>query len=165
MLSAARRCFSLYSHPLALLAMVLITGVGCRPEIGDDCVSSADCSAQGDRLCDSSQPDGYCTIFGCEPDDCPEGSVCIGFGLELDPACENVSSTDPRWPRFERTFCMAACEETSDCRDGYVCSAPSDRRGITIDRENEDAASSVCFVASDATFESPADPPDACSTE
>lgn len=163
--SSVRRFCRLSSTHWALLAALLLTHTGCRPEIGDECISSADCSAQGDRLCDTSQPDGYCTIFGCEPDDCPDGSVCIGFGLELDPACESVSSTDPRWPRFERTFCMAACEETSDCRDGYVCSPPSDRRGTTIDRENELAGSSVCFVASDATFTSPEDPPDACSIE
>lgn len=165
MLLVARRSFSLSFQQLALVGLTLLAGAGCRPEIGDECISSADCSAQGDRLCDTSQPSGYCTIFGCEPDDCPDGSVCIGFGLELDPACENVSSTDPRWPRFERTFCMAACEETTDCRDGYVCVAPSDRRGITIDRENEDASSSVCFVASDAEFASPGSPPDACSIE
>ncbi len=137
---------------------------GCRPQIGDSCTTSLDCSSQGDRLCDNSQPDGYCTIFGCEPDDCPEGSVCVGFGLELDPACAGqVESTDPRWPRFERTFCMLGCEQDSDCREGYVCIHPSDRRAVSVDVTNELRDSGVCFVASGAVFEPNGEVPDSCT--
>jgi hypothetical protein len=129
----------------AVVLALLVSSSGCRPEIGDECVGSADCSQQGDRLCDTSQPDGYCTVFNCEPDQCPDEAVCVGFGLELDPACTEVTTVDPRWPRFERTFCMFACEEDGDCRDGYRCLAPTDRLGQSVDVDNELAASKVCF--------------------
>ena len=135
--------------PLAafVLAGLLACSGGCRPEIGDACSSVTDCSAAGDRLCDVSQPEGYCTIFSCEPDTCPDSSVCVGFGQTLDPACE-PAVVDPRWPRFERTFCMAACESDDDCREGYVCRAPEDYNAVGVDRTSELQASRVCFVAS-----------------
>lgn len=98
--------------PLAVLLL------GCPPKIGKKCSISTDCSQLGDRLCDTNQPEGYCTIFNCEPDTCPE-SICVGFDPSLDPACK--SADDGRWPRFQRTFCMKACSEDSDCRDGYEC--------------------------------------------
>jgi hypothetical protein len=128
---------------LLLLAGLLAAATGCAPEIGDDCTTSIDCSQLGDRLCDTSQPNGYCTIFNCEPDQCPEEAVCIGFGTDIDPACQGVE--DPRWSRFERTFCMLACEEQEDCRSGYICASPPDRRAISIDRDNELADSKACF--------------------
>ena len=132
-----------------MLALLVALTAGCRAEIGDSCVASADCSPQGDRLCDTSQPEGYCTVFSCEPDTCAEEAVCVGFGLTLDPACE-VVGTDPRWKRFQRTFCMYACESDDDCREGYACAIPTDRNGESIDIENELAESRVCFVASAA---------------
>ncbi len=143
-------------------AVTAIALLGCQPEIGDPCVSSLDCSAQGDRLCDTSQPEGYCTVFNCEPDACPEQSMCLGFGLELDPAC-TTESVDPRWPRFQRTFCLRACETDEDCRDGYACLAPLDRRAQSIDVENELAASKACFRATAAPVDEPSgDSPPAC---
>jgi hypothetical protein len=135
--------------PIAGLIVSWGLALGCRPQIGDDCVTAQDCSAQGDRLCDTSQPEGYCTVFGCDPDACPDGSVCVGFGLELDPACE-VSGTDPRWKRFQRTFCLATCEEDADCREGYQCRPPAARDAASIDIESDDRAANVCLVASDA---------------
>lgn len=144
------RSFVLLAAPVWLFA--------CQPKIGDECVGSVDCSQQGDRLCDTSQPDGYCTAFNCEPDKCPDDSVCVGFGLVLDPACVQTS-VDPRWPRFERTFCLAACEENGDCRDGYVCLPPPDRRAASIDVDNELADSKVCFPATQVEIETGTDEP------
>lgn len=143
-MSKARLC-------LALL-LLAAAATGCRPQIGDECVSSVDCSAQGDRLCDSSQPDGYCTIFSCEPDNCPEqDSVCVGFGLELAQSCDAPNNAaDPRWPRFERTFCMAPCETDDDCRESYQCLAPGDRGAESIDIDSDIRDSKVCFAASGA---------------
>ena len=143
---------------LAAAALAIATGLlGCAPQIGDDCTTSIDCSQLGDRLCDTSQPDGYCTIFNCEPDQCPEEALCVGFGFDLDPACSSVD--DPRWSRFERTFCMVGCEEQEDCRPGYVCAAPGDRRAVSIDVDNELAGSKACFpegTVADASGEAPA---------
>jgi hypothetical protein len=94
--------------------------VACQPEIGDECQVSTDCSAVGDRLCATDQPDGYCTIFNCEPGTCPEEAVCVGFGTDLSSvsgACEDPQGSS----RFQRTFCMARCDEDADCRSGYAC--------------------------------------------
>lgn len=141
---------------LAISSLLLVLA-SCRPKIGDDCTSSLDCSAQGDRLCDTSQPEGYCTIFSCEPDRCPEqASVCVGFGLALAPNCENPDAADPSWPRFERTFCLAPCDTDDDCREGYRCAAPEERGAASIDVESEIKDSKVCFVASEAPVVDPA---------
>src|SRR5262249_37940669 len=117
--------------PLRLAVVALLVPLaGCTPQIGDNCEVSTDCSQLGDRLCDTSQPDGYCTIFNCEPDTCPD-SVCVGFNFELDPTCS--TEDDGRWGRFERTFCMAPCSSTDDCNDGYVCLPPRARSARIVD--------------------------------
>ena len=65
---------------LALLALaVVLVGSGCAAEIGDSCSTNIDCSTSGDRICDTAQPDGYCTIEGCSANSCPEEGVCIRF--------------------------------------------------------------------------------------
>src|SRR5262245_44066434 len=118
----------------ALFLLSAVAIAGCAPEIGDECGSSVDCSPQGDRLCDIHQPGGYCTVFNCEPDTCPEDEgICVAFYYELDPACGPLD--DSRWARFERTFCMLDCEDDDDCRDGYECVAPTDRAALIVDAE------------------------------
>lgn len=139
---------------LPLAALVF----GCTPKIGNKCTLSTDCSQLGDRLCDTSQPDGYCTIFNCEPDGCPE-SICVAFDPNLDPACK--SADDGRWPRFERTFCMKACSADDDCRDGYECidlSKPENqtsRRAEVVDTGAADGGLGfgVCMVKPTSTLD------------
>jgi hypothetical protein len=135
---------------------------GCSPQIGDDCLTSLDCSQQGDRLCDTSQPEGYCTVFDCQPDACPGASVCVQFGSEFDPACSDDGPIDPRWKRFERSFCLAACELDEDCRDGYRCLPPADRRGNSVDLQSEFRGSKVCFPSSETPSDSDAVAPAVC---
>ncbi len=144
------------------VALLALAAAGCSPEIGDACVTSLDCSQQGDRLCDTSQPDGYCTVFDCQPDGCPGAAVCVRFGSELDPSCASNDVVDPRWPRFERAFCLAACASDEDCREGYRCLAPSDRRGDAIDRESEYRDAKVCFRSTDAATSSESDAAAVC---
>jgi hypothetical protein len=105
--------------PLAACVVMLgaLSAIGCTPKIGDDCSTSTDCSLCGDRLCDSTQPGGYCTVFNCEPDTCPDEAQCVAFNSELDPVCESVGGSS----RFQRTFCMKRCGGDGDCRNGYVC--------------------------------------------
>ncbi|MET0791494.1 MAG: hypothetical protein ABW061_08225 [Polyangiaceae bacterium] len=96
--------------------------MGCTPKIGDECTVSTNCSVTGDRLCDITQPGGYCTIFNCEPDTCPEDSACINFGTNLSPVgmsgeCSPSQGNSP----YQRSFCMASCGSDSDCRAGYAC--------------------------------------------
>jgi len=110
---------------LLLCALIALAGA-CKPKIGDDCKLSTDCSAAGDRLCDITAPGGYCTMFNCEPGTCPDGeSLCVEFGATRGSAeqCRNQQSPSP----YSRTFCMQTCDETGDCRSGYVCADLSRR--------------------------------------
>jgi uncharacterized membrane protein YgcG len=114
---------------LARLAIAFATvagalALGCKPQIGDKCTVSTNCSTTGDRLCDVTQPDGYCTTFNCEPGNCPEDSVCVNFGTTLSPVqgCTPSQANSP----YKRSFCMASCGADDDCRSGYKCLTPRD---------------------------------------
>ncbi|HTQ05931.1 MAG TPA: hypothetical protein VMI54_18850 [Polyangiaceae bacterium] len=148
------------------LALVLAAGMAaCKPQIGGRCTTSTDCSQTGDRLCDISQPGGYCTIFNCEPEGsnastkCPDEAACIALGESPSPVpgCENdLGST-----AYQRSFCLKKCNHTSDCRSGYVCKdLATDPRYKAVD---VDGPTKVCTV----DFDAPApvtDGPDAVST-
>jgi len=111
---------------LPSFALAALLSLGCAPDIGDSCETSVDCSQTADRLCDVSQAahGGYCTVFDCEPGECPEDSACVLFGASPSPSseCENTSGTNPS----ARSFCMKRCDNLSDCRhkDGYTCMVP-----------------------------------------
>ena len=84
---------------LSFTALSLLL-LGCEAKVGDACISSAQCGPA--QLCDVTSSEGYCTLLGCEAGECPSGSTCVTF--------ENLD-----------TYCMATCERSSDCRDGYTC--------------------------------------------
>jgi hypothetical protein len=126
-----------------LLAWALLCAAlslaACKRQIGDACKSSIDCSQEAERLCDISQPGGYCTIEGCDERTCPDESVCVRFFPRLDPgrACNPTPPADsppdcapeelclkdghcvPR--ASERRFCVHSCTDNNDCRGGYEC--------------------------------------------
>jgi hypothetical protein len=104
----------------------------CKRKIGDECRSSIDCSQESDRLCDISQPSGYCTIEGCDERTCPDESVCVRFfPNDLVKMCAGDADCTPAElclpehlcaPRMsERRFCVDSCSGNSDCRSGYEC--------------------------------------------
>jgi hypothetical protein len=95
----------------------------CTPKIGDSCNISTDCSSQGDRLCDTSQPSGYCTQLNCAQNSCPDEASCVLFGSAI-PGCGFDDRSGPGGSRVARSFCMAQCDSNSDCRPGYVCADP-----------------------------------------
>ena len=106
-----------------LVAAVLLALVaGCAPKIGDKCTVSTDCSVTGDRLCDSTQPSGYCTVFNCEPNACPDDSLCVAF---KEPTCAAPAQS----VRFTRTFCMATCESDAGLPRRVHLSRCHHRRG------------------------------------
>jgi hypothetical protein len=117
---------------------------GCSPKIGNDCRTSLDCSQTGDRLCDVTQPGGYCTVFNCEPGSCPDEASCVAFGVEVSrvAACDAVTTG---FSRFERTYCLRNCDSNDDCRSGYVCANLSnvgnDYNALVVD---EGRAGKVC---------------------
>jgi hypothetical protein len=109
---------SIFTFLLALATASLT--IGCKTKIGDKCSTSTDCSTQGDRLCDTTEPGGYCTIFACDPDHCPDEASCVAFDLQADPVCYSPAHGD----RMIRTFCLRGCETQDDCRGGYTCATP-----------------------------------------
>jgi hypothetical protein len=100
---------------LAVLALVAVAG--CQPLIGDDCTTNIDCSEDGDRYCDRTQPGGYCTIVDCEPNSCPDEGVCVQF-------FEGVHA---------RNYCMRECNKNSACRDAYFCTEPIEGVSTILD--------------------------------
>jgi len=117
----------------SLLLAALSLG-GCKRDIGDDCKNSLDCSQESERLCDISQPGGYCTIEGCDERTCPEDSVCVRFfprqgltkscatGCDPNELCLADGKEGVCAPRMsERRFCVHSCSDNSDCRGGYDC--------------------------------------------
>lgn len=94
------------SVPLA--GSVALASTGCAPKLGDGCKQGIDCDVRNQRICDRTQPGGYCTIPNCKPGDCGDEGICVRFR--------------PDEPRLSSTFCMAECSSTSDCgRDAYIC--------------------------------------------
>jgi hypothetical protein len=138
----AHRWIFLEARVMWLVGLVILLATGCAPKIGDRCTVSTDCSVTGDRLCDSTQPSGYCTVFNCEPNGCPDESICVAFRV---PAC----SMSAQSTRFQRTFCMATCDSSSDCRGGYECKDISSDPGREVIDINP-STHSICTVASDA---------------
>ncbi len=130
-------------HAAWLTPLVAVLGLACSPKIGDECVVSTDCSVTTQRLCDTSQPGGYCTLFNCEPGSCPDDSVCVSF--------HNAASgtfCSGRDDRFQRPFCMAPCSGDGDCRSGYACrevGRPNDPYGAVL-LEHGTSTAKVCVV-------------------
>jgi len=121
----------------ACVLVVLL--IGCGKEIGDKCVIGADCDPNGQRQCDTSSKEGYCTVQGCDYNTCPDEAACIRFftgsftNRPCDPESED-NGTDTCSPdelcsfaghcvprSSEIRFCMRKCDSDGDCRDGYEC--------------------------------------------
>jgi hypothetical protein len=139
---------------LALLGVIAASlAVGCSPKIGDKCSVSTDCSVQGDRLCDPTQPGGYCTVFNCEPDKCPDESVCVAFN-------ETTCSSPAISRRFQRTFCLAGCSSNDDCRAGYQCLDGNDPTRQIVDQNP--SSRTICAVPASGMTTPPAHDPGVC---
>ena len=85
---------------LFFISTVFYVCIGCSNEIGEACQSSTQCGIG--RICDLNSKDGYCTISPCSFESCPQDSICVEF-------------------KDRQTFCMALCETSEECRDGYTC--------------------------------------------
>jgi hypothetical protein len=122
---------------LALLTGGAVTTAalsGCQPHIGDHCVLNTDCSLQGQRVCDTSAVNGYCTVFNCIPDSCIDKAACVMFQGSV-PGCAYDDYKSPA--RTGRTMCLEQCQRDSDCRqsDGYHCVDPRQPpwNGVIVD--------------------------------
>src|SRR5215217_5318570 len=143
------------TEKLLLCFALAAVALGCKPEVGDDCKVSTDCSAAGDRLCDITAPGGYCTVFNCEPNSCPDDeALCVQFGAVRSPICAEVPLESPS--PYARTFCMATCDDNSDCRSGYVCidlSTPNPWGAVLIDANRGNKACVVQFKGEELSGE------------
>jgi hypothetical protein len=132
-----------FAAPVALAAGGAVL-VGCTPHIGDHCNLNTDCSIQGTLLCDTSQPNGYCTFFNCAPNSCQNSAVCVMLHASV-PGCPYDDYQAPS--RSARTMCLAPCSKDSDCRtgEGYLCADPTQAPwdAILIDSNNHQK---VCLV-------------------
>lgn len=113
-----------------LLPLVIASAIGfgaCKREIGDDCSTAADCDPNGSRVCDLSQPGGYCTIVNCDESSCPGEAACIRqfpaqyLTKACNPACEDIPcvTDDPE----ADGHCPDACPQgmTNDCTIAELC--------------------------------------------
>lgn len=131
----------------SLAVCFALFALACQPKIGDECVTDLDCSQAGERLCDTTQKDGYCTIADCDPLSCPEKeSICVAFNntLSTQGSCNVRGQTSP----YRRTFCMATCKKAKDCRGGYACVDMSEDNdwGATVIQQDPEVTS-VCVQA------------------
>ncbi len=78
-----------------VIAFAAISTAGCGSQIGDSCQTSTDCDPNGNRICDLSQPGGYCTVMGCDETTCPSEATCVrSFPVQFlskpcNPFCED----------------------------------------------------------------------------
>jgi hypothetical protein len=151
MFSACRSRLVSLAGSASLLALGLgLVGVGgvvlggCTPSIGSACELSTDCSSQGDRVCDTAQPEGYCTVQNCKPNECPDEAACVDFNASV-PGC---MYSDRAPSRLAVSFCMAQCHSDGDCRDDYVCADPrlSPWDALILD---DDQTQKVCIPTPD----------------
>jgi hypothetical protein len=134
----------------ALLIFGLVVS-GCGHNVGDSCKTNVDCKSDGTRFCDTSAPDGYCTVDGCDVETCPDEAVCIRF---LTPVLNETCTFDAAHPNSradcphaddrcvcdtsenkicvnnlghcapeatERRWCQYKCDTNAECRAGYEC--------------------------------------------
>ncbi len=136
----------------ALPGLAALLGFGaaaCTPHIGNSCNLNTDCSIDNSRQCDNSQSGGYCTVFNCGPNTCPDNATCIEFQASV-PGCPYDDYASPS--RSGRSFCMKKCGQDSDCRqdNGYQCLGVQDFGGAGVSAIILDSnQSKVCAIPPD----------------
>jgi hypothetical protein len=143
---------------LVLAAVAAAGTAACTPKIGGKCTVNTDCSITNTRSCDTSQPDGYCTIFNCSPNTCPDNAACVAFQASV-PGCRYDDYDSPS--RAARTLCMETCQSNSNCRDGYECADPTQQPwgGRIVDANY---SRSVCILPADFEAVEGGSPPPVC---
>lgn len=128
----------LASFSLALVLCAAVGAASCGREIGDECVTPADCNPNGSRACDTSQPGGYCTIIGCDATSCPEEAVCIRYfpaeflTLPCNPCCEDWPAQSPPPPGCAADSCpngpLDECTADELCLERVCAPRSTERR-------------------------------------
>lgn len=136
-------------RPSALILLLFAaTMPACGNEIGDECDNYTDCiDAESDRLCLSGIegfPGGYCTIFNCRPDECPQEAACVAYRYSLAPTPE--CSDDGYRSRLQRSYCMLRCNDDSDCRPDYKCLAADGNNPLGAVALEQESGVKICSV-------------------
>jgi hypothetical protein len=165
------------SAALALLA----TTAACGNKIGDSCTISTDCATEGGRICDTSSPDGYCTVPNCDIGTCPSESTCVQFYsvINVDKPCaqpedctiDEVCTVGHFCAArdSELRFCMLSCSSQGDCRDGYEC-RDLERMGahggqpVRAEGQSNEDLHPFCAAALPCTSDTQCDLGDHCDT-
>jgi hypothetical protein len=144
------------------MLVVGLVGPACAKKIGDACSTNIDCAQDGMRICDLSQPGGYCTMDGCDEISCPSEAICVRFfdqrfatkhcdnsvpgtvgecssGDGHDELCVVCGGTTAQ-PAFnccvpsasERRYCADKCGGNGDCRGGYTCRTAGTNGSIAL---------------------------------
>ena len=97
---------------LLTVLLVSLLAPACSKKVGDACQTNIDCAQDGSRICDLSQPGGYCTFDGCDDSSCPSDSICVRFFDQKFPTgtCStpswhlsaNASPTNSAWSAGQR---------------------------------------------------------------
>ena len=120
------------SSKLTLLLALALVLTACGDQIGDSCDFNVDCSPLGDRICDTSQLGGYCTIQGCDQDSCPEDeAVCVRFYPVsfLSSPCDALTedALGSKCGRACAPECKKSCDasevccSTNHCNTAEIC--------------------------------------------
>ena len=80
--------------------LAAVAAAACSPGVGDSCSTNSDCGTS--RICDTSQPGGYCTVSPCRDIGCPSEAICVDFGTQ-------------------QSYCMQQCGPFAFCREGFEC--------------------------------------------
>jgi hypothetical protein len=162
-----RRARATHAGLLAAAVVGILAVGGCGRKIGDSCVTSLDCDpTTGTRICDLSQPGGYCVIEGCDARSCPEDSYCVRFfpemfltgscslsGANAESACAADEICVPAAAgedagvcarrALERRYCVQSCGGDGDCRGGYGCK-PTGADGVVAVTLNPKSTPRFC---------------------
>jgi len=135
--------------PVAVVLVVALLAASCGSQIGDSCQTATDCDPNGNRICDLSQPGGYCTILGCDETTCPSEATCVRtfpvqfLSMPCNPFCEDrqcqsradggagsdagtdggLPPCEPICPQGSMTSTNEACPSgpTNDCTADEIC--------------------------------------------
>jgi hypothetical protein len=105
---------------VALLALL----PACAAKIGDSCTTNLDCDPLGERICDTAQEGGYCTLDTCDEDSCPDDALCISFfptqlSDPCDPATEDAVNLER--PNPDGSCPTGSTCATNDCTADEFC--------------------------------------------
>ena len=117
--SVGHTCAVNRSVSLLTILLVGLLAPACGKKIGEGCRTNIDCAQDGSRICDLSQPGGYCTEDGCDDSSCPSESICVRFFDQKYPTGE--CSLPPGTSPGTAGTCNIPPDTADQCRTSGQC--------------------------------------------